>query len=155
MCLVVCSESGFMFLIPVLGAVLAVSVPGATQGEGQSLAVGHWLGWRCQKCPVPTALAAGWVPLSSRTRCILSKEPGSQEGRGGLEQGCWDHVGLKALLPQFRVFVGWLFLLVFFSSEHRRNSGRNISLGFILVFFSKRNLDRKRYVLDKLPMQIT
>lgn len=114
MCLVVCSESGFMFLIPVLGAVLAVSVPGATQGEGQSPAVGHWLGWRCQECPVPTALAAGWDPLSSRTRRVLSKELGSQEGRGGLKQGCWDHVGLKALLPQFGVFVGWLFLLGFF-----------------------------------------
>lgn len=42
MCLVVCSESGFMFLIPVLGAVLAVSIPGAMQGEDQSPAVGHW-----------------------------------------------------------------------------------------------------------------
>lgn len=105
---------------------------------------------------MPTALGAGWDPLSSQTRCVLSIELGSQEGRGGLEQGCWDHVGLKALLPQFRVFAGWLFLLgFFFPLNTRRNSGRNINLGFILVFFSRKNLDGKEHVLDKLPMQIS
>lgn len=54
------------------------------------------------------AKACGWTPPSSWTHHVLSKELGSQEGRGGLEQGCSDHVGLKALLPQFRVFVGFL-----------------------------------------------
>lgn len=71
MCLVVCSESGFMFLILVLGAVLAVSVPGATQGEDQSPAVGHWLGWRCG---VPCAHCSGsWVGSS-----LLTDTPCSQ-----------------------------------------------------------------------------
>lgn len=106
MCLIVCSESGFMFLIPVLEALLAMSVPGAMQGDGQILAIGHWLGWGWQECTVPTALGAGCDPLTSQTCCVLSKELGSQERRRGLEQGCWDHAGLKALLPQFRVFVG-------------------------------------------------
>lgn len=81
----------------------------------------------------------------------LGKELARQEGRRGLEQGCWDHVGLKALLPQFRVSVVW----VFFPLNTRRNSGRNIRLGFILVFFSRKNLDGKKHVLDKLPMQIS
>lgn len=103
--------------------------------------------------------SGGWSdPLSSQTPCVLSKEQGSQERRRGLEQGCWDHVGLKALLPQFRVFVGWLFLLVcffFFLLNTRRNSDRNISLSFILVFFSRKNLYGKKHILDKLPMQIS
>lgn len=59
-------ESGFTFLIPVLGVLLAVSIPRAMQGEGQILAVGHWPGWRCQECPVPTALGPGCDPLSSQ-----------------------------------------------------------------------------------------
>lgn len=105
---------------------------------------------------LPTALGAGCDPLSSWTRCVLSKELGSQERRRGLEQGCWDHIGLKALLPHFGVFVGWFFLLVwFFPLNTKRNSGRNISLIFILVFFSRKNLGGKRHVLDKLPVQIS
>lgn len=83
---------------------------GGAEGAGSTL------------CPLLSGLswakACGWSPPSSRTHRVLSRELGSQEGRGGLEQGCSDHVGLKALLPQFRVFCGW-FCCFFFPLEHQ------------------------------------
>lgn len=54
-----------------LGALLAVSVPGAMQGDGQVLAGGHWPGWRCQECPCPLLWELG-VILSPHGHAVFS-----------------------------------------------------------------------------------
>lgn len=49
------------------------------------------------------------ISVARGRRAVLPSQPGagSQEGRGGLEQGCSDHVGFKALLPHLRVLLGF------------------------------------------------
>lgn len=65
---------------------------------------------------------------------------------------CW----IKSFAATVQGFCGLVVSVsFFFPLNTRRNSGRNISLGFILVFFSRKNLDRKKHVLDKLPVQIS
>lgn len=69
---------------------------------------------------------------------------------------CW----IKSFAATVEGFCGLVvsvgvFFCFFFPLNTRRNSGRNITLIFILVFFSRKNLDGKRHVLDKLLMQIS
>lgn len=66
---------------------------------------------------------------------------------------CW----IKSFAATVQGFCGLVVSVVwvFFPLNTRRNSGRNIRLGFILVFFSRKNLDGKKHVLDKLPMRIS
>lgn len=141
-----------MFLILVLGAVLAVSVPGAMQGQSQSLAVGLEVpGVPCAHC------SGSWVGSSLLTDTLCSQyragEPG-REGRFGTRMlgSCWIKSFAATVQGFCRLVVSVGF---FFPLNTRRNSGRNINLGFILVFFSRKNLDGKKHVLDKLPMPVS
>lgn len=50
-CVIVCSDSGFMVLILVLGALLAVPTPGAMQGPGHGALAGLEVpGVPCARC---------------------------------------------------------------------------------------------------------
>lgn len=66
---------------------------------------------------------------------------------------CW----IKSFAATVQGFCGLIVsagFFFFFTLNTRRNSDKHISLCFIFVF-SRKNLDGKKPVLDKLPMQIS